>query len=143
MLQKHVHSPRLISGGFPDSYIAYIATGSVLYSTLLGLARTIYKWSIYGTFGREITKYTVIYSAYISSWPTLHILLGCWHISTTPLREHASSTLPSVPYQIPNTKAVPYQIPDTNYQLPNCREKKKKDKEDAKRRVIEEAEAKV
>jgi hypothetical protein len=26
---------------------------------------------IYGIFGREITKYTVIYGAYIRFWPTL------------------------------------------------------------------------
>jgi hypothetical protein len=30
-----------------------------------GLARTIYIRFIYGIFGREITKYTVIYGAYI------------------------------------------------------------------------------
>jgi len=35
------------------------------------LARTIYIRGIYGIFGREITKYTVIYGVYIRFWPTL------------------------------------------------------------------------
>ena len=32
---------------------------------------TPYIWCIYGMFGRKITKYTVIYGAYIRFWPTL------------------------------------------------------------------------
>ena len=39
-----------------------------------------YTVHIYGIFGREITKYTVIYGAYIRFWPTLnnsHVLAGC------------------------------------------------------------------
>ena len=43
-------------------------------SIYLGLARTLYIRLIYGIFGREITKYTVIYGVYIRFWPTLHIL---------------------------------------------------------------------
>jgi len=43
------------------------------YSWYLGLARTIFIRCIYGIFGREITKYTVIYSVYIGFWPTLLI----------------------------------------------------------------------
>jgi hypothetical protein len=31
------------------------------------------KWCTYGVFGREITKYTVIYGVYIWYWPTLGI----------------------------------------------------------------------
>jgi len=48
---------------------------SVFWSSLIliGLARTIYIRFIYGIFGREITKYTVIYGVYIQFWPTLHI----------------------------------------------------------------------
>ena len=42
-----------------------------LYSFFLGLARTIYIRCIYGTFGWEITEYTVIYGVYIRLWPTL------------------------------------------------------------------------
>ena len=38
---------------------------------LVGLARTIYIRCLYGIFGREITKYTVIYGVYIRFWPTL------------------------------------------------------------------------
>ena len=37
----------------------------------VGLARTIYIQCIYGVFGREIIKYTVIYGVYIRFWPTL------------------------------------------------------------------------
>ena len=39
----------------------------------IGLARTIYIRCIHGIFGREITKYTVIYGVCIRSWPTLRI----------------------------------------------------------------------
>jgi len=39
----------------------------------IGLARTIYIRLIYAIFGREITKYTVIYGVYIQFWPTLQI----------------------------------------------------------------------
>jgi hypothetical protein len=51
----------------------------------LRLARTIYIRCIYGVFGREITKYTVIYGVYIRFWPTLHILdthYGFYRLST-------------------------------------------------------------
>ena len=37
----------------------------------LGLARTIYIRCMYSIFGREITKYMVIYGVYIWFWPTL------------------------------------------------------------------------
>jgi hypothetical protein len=40
-------------------------------ASFLGLARTIYIRCIYNIFGREITKYTVIYGVYIRFWPTL------------------------------------------------------------------------
>jgi len=57
---------------------------------LLGLARTIYIRCIYSFFGREITKYTVIYGVYIRFWPTLNIIyiagfaaLGCTHKEVT------------------------------------------------------------
>ena len=43
----------------------------------VGLARTIYIQCIYGIFGREITKYTIIYGAYIQFWPTLHVCSQC------------------------------------------------------------------
>jgi hypothetical protein len=38
---------------------------------VIGLARTIYIRCIYGIFGREFTKYTVIYGVHIRLWPTL------------------------------------------------------------------------
>jgi len=46
----------------------------------VGLARTIYIRCIYVISGREITKYTVIYGAYIRFWPTL-ILCVCFGTS--------------------------------------------------------------
>jgi len=52
----------------------------VIYSLFVGLARTIYIRCIYGIFGREITKYTVINGVYIRLWPTLpiqHLHVGC------------------------------------------------------------------
>ena len=42
----------------------------------VGLAITIYIRCIYGLFGRNITKYTVIYGVYIQFWPTLVIYGG-------------------------------------------------------------------
>jgi len=39
----------------------------------VGLATTIYVRCVYGIFGREITKYTVVYDAYTRFWPALHI----------------------------------------------------------------------
>jgi len=41
----------------------------------IGFARIIYIRCVYGIVGREITKYTVIYGAYIRFWPTLQINL--------------------------------------------------------------------
>ena len=43
------------------------------YTVYIGLAKTIYIRCIYGNFGREITKYMVIYGVYIRFWPTLGI----------------------------------------------------------------------
>jgi hypothetical protein len=43
----------------------------------IGLARTINIRCIYGIFGREIAKCTVIYGVYIQFWPTLHIYGVC------------------------------------------------------------------
>ena len=49
-----------------------ISHGASPLGTYVGLARTIYKRFVYGIFGREITKYTVIYGVYIRFWPALH-----------------------------------------------------------------------
>jgi hypothetical protein len=43
------------------------------YALCVRLARTMYIRCIYGIFGREITKDTVIYGVYIRFWPTLSI----------------------------------------------------------------------
>jgi len=50
-------------------------TGTIAW---LGLARTMWGWTInirciYGVFGREITRHTVIYGVYIRFWPTLQV----------------------------------------------------------------------
>ena len=42
-------------------------------SACIGLARTVYIRCIYDIFGREITKYTVIYGVHTQFWPTLCI----------------------------------------------------------------------
>jgi hypothetical protein len=62
-------------------------------SKYLGLARTIYIRCIYGIFGREIIKYTVIYGVYIRFWPTLKYLI-LYPIFTwgVPLSEFGSSS---------------------------------------------------
>ena len=44
------------------------------------MARTIYIRCKYGIFGREITKYTVIYGVYIRFWPTVNI--DIWQTDT-------------------------------------------------------------
>jgi len=49
--------------------------------TYIGLARTIHIRCIYRISGRQITKYTVIYSVYIRFWPTLHVHT-CMHAYT-------------------------------------------------------------
>ena len=48
-------------------------------ATYVGLAKTIYIRCIYGSFGGEFTKYTVIYGVYIRFWPTLYI----WGVCTS------------------------------------------------------------
>jgi len=41
----------------------------------VGLAQTIYIRCVYGVFGRDVIKYTVIYGVDVRIWPTLCI----WH----------------------------------------------------------------
>ena len=49
----------------------------------------IYIRCIYGIFGREITKYTVIYGVYIRFWPTLHVShLSCLLILSALISTH-------------------------------------------------------
>ena len=50
------------------------------------MARTIYIRCIYGIFGREITKYTVIYGVYIRFWPTL-VKLHCHVLNVRSKRD--------------------------------------------------------
>jgi len=56
------------------SCIAAVLVASLLWCTYVGLARTIYAYNI---FGREFTKYTVIYGVYVWFCPTLHIRPAC------------------------------------------------------------------
>jgi len=53
---------------FHQTLHSYVCVG-----TFVGLTRTMYIRCIYSIFGREITKYTVIYGVYIRFWPTLDI----------------------------------------------------------------------
>jgi len=55
----------------------------------LGLARTMHIQCTYSNFGRKITKYTVIYGAYIQLWPTLCILYAafCTQVGSGPLQK--------------------------------------------------------
>ena len=39
---------------------------------------------MYGTFGRKITKYLVIYGVYIRFWPTLHLIHLCLNATDCP-----------------------------------------------------------
>ena len=60
-------------------------------SKCLGLAKTIYIQCIHGNFGREITKYTVIYCVYIRFWPTLQMLhqnKTQWHAFADIFSQH-------------------------------------------------------
>jgi len=62
------------------------------------LARTIYIRYIYGIFGKEIIKYTVIYGVYIRFWPTLlgiHDLcpMLCWELCSSLLSWSAAMPL--------------------------------------------------
>jgi len=60
--------------------IARVGQNHTFIVTYVGLARTIYIRCICGIFGREITKYTVIYGVYIRLWPTLYI--RCTYVRT-------------------------------------------------------------
>ena len=53
--------------------IGRVGQNNTFIGIYVGLARTIYIRRIYGMFGREITKYTVIYGVYIRFLPTLYI----------------------------------------------------------------------
>ena len=67
-------------------YVYMIIVAGIFHASYIGLARTIYIRCICGIFGREITKYTVIYGAYIQFWPTLLIHGVCirlWPILAT------------------------------------------------------------
>jgi hypothetical protein len=50
----------------------------------LGLARTINIRCTYGIFGREVTKYTVIYGVYIRFWPALRMSVHPGYPLETP-----------------------------------------------------------
>jgi hypothetical protein len=86
----------------------------------VGLARTIYIRCIYGIFGREIIKYTVIYGVYIRFWPTLlicsarcpitHLLhAGLPHYSYMQSRTYQSRTYQSRTYQSRTYQSRTYQ----------------------------------
>jgi len=64
-----------------------ISAHTLFTPSYVGLASTMYIRCTYSIFGREVTKYTVIYGAHIGLWPTLgvrhHVHMGihtviCW-----------------------------------------------------------------
>ena len=67
------YSASLLQWTVQACYSASLLQWTVQGYTFVGLARTIYIRCIYGIFGREITKYTVIYSVNLRFWATLHI----------------------------------------------------------------------
>jgi hypothetical protein len=72
-VESHGGSSKVITEPLCCFFANPTLPGPRLRTLYLGLARTIYIWCIYNIFGREITKYTVIYGAYIRFWPTLVI----------------------------------------------------------------------
>jgi hypothetical protein len=67
----HLH---MIGSSYTAEWVAQhdsCCVGALQKNKEIGLARTLYIRCIYGIFGREITKYTVIYGAYIRFRPTL------------------------------------------------------------------------
>jgi len=71
----------------------------------VGLARNIYIRFTYGIFGREITKYTVIYGVHIRFWPTLFM---CLPLPFCKISSSASSCEQSCPAQL---QCVSYIFP--------------------------------
>jgi hypothetical protein len=65
--------------------------------TRLGLARTINIRCTYGIFGREITKYMVIYGVYIQLWPTPHktLVLCCQRYVRAHTHAHKHLNIPT------------------------------------------------
>jgi len=60
----------------------------------LGLARTIHIRCVYGIFGREIIKYTVIYGVYIRFGPTLAMscnVMWCYVVLCGVMWRHVMS----------------------------------------------------
>ena len=55
-------------GATSSIYLNYACVSSI---RQVGLARTTYIRYLYGIFGREVTRYTVIYGVCIRFWPTL------------------------------------------------------------------------
>jgi hypothetical protein len=50
----------------------------------------IYTRCIYGIFGREFTKYTVIYNVYARFWPTLYVY-GVYAVLGNPTNDASSA----------------------------------------------------
>jgi len=75
--QNHIYTTYdRIFGGFPAK----------IHRIYIGLAGTICIQRIYGIFGREITKYTVVYGVYTRLWPTLYVYT-VYMVLATPRNE--------------------------------------------------------
>jgi hypothetical protein len=70
--EKHVSYLQHIVNTGDEHTGTWMGSQRALY---VGLARTIYIRCMYGNFGREITKYTVIHGAYVRFRPTLLICI--------------------------------------------------------------------
>ena len=89
----------------------------------LGLATTIYIRFMYGTFGRKITKYTVIYGEYIRFWPTLHMTCDQVQPSliercTTMCSEPSASSLGMHIHEKTSSQLLTRQPPRVSLQQP-------------------------
>jgi len=75
-------------------------------TAILGLARTIHIRCIYDTFGREITKYTVICGVYMRFWPTLSNTQFLRKGAFKRLRPNARPTRPNAATKVGLTRTV-------------------------------------
>jgi len=72
LLRCHLRSFRCDPAQSLSQHMSYTT-----HITYPGLARTMYKQCMYGFFGWQIIKYTVVCGVYLRSWPALHIPHKC------------------------------------------------------------------
>lgn len=77
--------------GLKEMYTSISGLNTISDGTCLGVTRTINIEFIYRVFGREITRYTVIFVVYIRFWPRM---CHTAHSYNTPYRLYTTRTLP-------------------------------------------------